>query len=170
MSKKQGVIIVTLLALIICAGILATRLNSNLGYVAENDIKNGKTTISFNDSSKKESKDSYFEESQMIRDNSNAKALQDLKGLIDDEHTSKQQRATLSKKYSDLALADTKQHQIESVLKSKGYENVLCYIQDNKVTIVLKSSKKLSERDTKQIQNVVMDVTKIKDVDIQIKQ
>nr|WP_307897828.1 hypothetical protein [Clostridium botulinum] len=97
MNKKQGVIIVTLLALIICAGILATRLNSNLDYVAENDIKNGKTTISFNDSTKKNSKNNYFEESQMIRDNSNAKALQDLKGLIDDEHTSKQQRAALSK-------------------------------------------------------------------------
>src|SRR3712207_7627117 len=75
MNKKQGVIIVTLLALIICAGILATRLNSNLDYVAENDIKNGKTTISFNDSTKKNSKNNYFEESQMIRDNSNAKAL-----------------------------------------------------------------------------------------------
>ncbi|AEB75934.1 stage III sporulation protein AH [Clostridium botulinum BKT015925] len=170
MNKKQGVIIVTLLALIICAGILATRLNSNLDYVAENDIKNGKTTISFNDSTKKNNKNNYFEESQMIRDNSNAKALQDLKGLIDDEHTSKQQRAALSKKYSDLALADTKQHQIESVLKSKGYENVLCYIQDNKVTIVLKSAKKLNERETKQIQDIVMDVTKIKDVDIQLKE
>nr|WP_307897888.1 SpoIIIAH-like family protein [Clostridium botulinum] len=59
---------------------------------------------------------------------------------------------------------------MESVLKSKGYENVLCYIQDNKVTIVLKSSKKLSERETKQIQDIVIDVTKIKDVDIQLKE
>ena len=169
MNRKQGVIIVVLLALISCAGVLAVRLNNNLDYVAENDIKNGKTTISFNDSNKKNNTSNYFEESQMMRDNHNAKALQDLKGIMDDEHTSKEQRAEISKKYSDLALADTKQHQIESVLKSKGYENVLCYIQDNKVTVVVKSSKKLTETQTKQIQDVVMDITKIKDVDIQLK-
>ncbi|MFU0823806.1 SpoIIIAH-like family protein [Clostridium sp.] len=170
MNKKQGVIIVVLLALIVCAGVLATKLNADLDYVAGNDITNGKDAISLNDSSKNTSSSNYFEESQIIRDNDAAQALQNLKALIDDEHTSKEDRAELSKKYTNLALATTNQSQIETILKSKGYEDVLCYVQDNKVTVIVKSSKKLSESQQKQIQDVVMDVTQIRDVEIQLKE
>jgi stage III sporulation protein AH len=42
MNKKQGVIIVVLLALIVSAGIAATKLNSDLDYVAGNDLSNVK--------------------------------------------------------------------------------------------------------------------------------
>ncbi|KYH29815.1 MULTISPECIES: SpoIIIAH-like family protein [Clostridium] len=170
MNKKQGVIIVVLLALIVCAGVLATKLNADLDYVAGNDITNGKDAISFNDASKNTSGSNYFEEAQIIRDNNAAQALQNLKALIDDEHTSKEDRAELSKKYTNLALATTNQSQIETILKSKGYEDVLCYVQDNKVTVIIKSSKKLSESQQKQIQDVVMDVTQIRDVEIQLKE
>lgn len=170
MNKKQGVIIVVLLALIVCAGILATKLNTDLDYVAGNDMPNGKSTISFNDSTKKNTGSNFFQENQIIRDNNASQALQNLKALIDDEHTSKEQRADLSKKYTNLALATSNQSQIETLLKSKGYEDVLCYVQDSKVTIIVKSSQKLTDAQQKQIQDVVMDVTHIKDVEIQLKQ
>lgn len=166
MNKKQGVIIVVLLALIICAGVLATKLNADLDYVAGNDIAGGKDAISLNNASSS----NYFEESQIIRDNEMSSTLQTLKTLIDDEHTSKEERADLSKKYSDLALAQTNQSQIETILKGKGYEDALCYVQDNKVVIIIKSSKKLTETQQKQIQDVVMDVTQVKDVEIQLKE
>ena len=52
MNKKQGVIIVTLLALIICTGVLATKLNSPL-YV--NGADEG-STVSFNNTSKSSNK------------------------------------------------------------------------------------------------------------------
>lgn len=168
MNKKQGVIIVVLLALIVCAGVLATKLNSDLDYVAGNDIENGKSTISFNESTSSEN--NFFKESQIIRDNETAQALQTLKALIDDELTSKEDRSELSKKYTNLALASSNQSQIETLLKSKGYEDALCYVQDSKVTVIIKSSEKLTEAQQKQIQDVVMDVTHIRDVEIQLKQ
>ncbi|QGU95150.1 SpoIIIAH-like family protein [Clostridium bovifaecis] len=170
MNKKQGVIIVVLLALIVCAGVLATKLNADLDYVAGNDMTKGKDAISLNETSKNTSSSNYFQESQIIRDNNMSQALQTLKALIDDEHTSKEDRADLSKKYTNLALASTNQSQIETILKSKGYEDALCYVQDNKVTVIIKSSTKLSENQQKQIQDVVMDVTQIKDVEIQLKE
>ncbi len=52
MNKKQGVIIVTLLALIVCTGVLATKLNSPL-YV--NGADEG-STVSFNNTSKNSNK------------------------------------------------------------------------------------------------------------------
>lgn len=169
MNKKQGVIIVVLLALIVCAGVLATKLNSDLDYVAGNDIGNGKSTISFNDSKTSSAENSFFKESQIIRDNNAAQALQSLKALIDDEKTSKEDRAELSKKYTNLALASSNQSQIETLLKSKGYEDALCYVQDSKVTVIIKTAEKLTEAQQKQIQDVVMDVTHIRDVEIQLK-
>lgn len=170
MNKKQGAIIVVLLALIVCAGILATKLNADLDYVAGNDISNGKSTISLNDNNSNKTESNFFQENQIVRDNNNSQALQNLKALIDDEHTSKEVRADLSKKYTNLALATKNQSQIETLLKSKGYEEVLCYVQDNKVTVIIKSSEKLNEAQQKQIQDVVMDVTHIKDVEIQLKE
>ncbi|MCY6370317.1 SpoIIIAH-like family protein [Clostridium ganghwense] len=170
MNKKQGVIIVVLLALIVCFGILATKLNADLDYVAGNDMPNGKSAISINDSSKKNSSSNFFQEQQIIRDNKEAQALQTLKSLMDDEHTSKEDKAEISKKYSKLALAGPKQSQIETVLKGKDYEDALCYIQEKKVTIIVKSPKELTEEQKKQIQEVVMDVTQIRDVEIERKE
>lgn len=170
MNKKQGAIIVVLLALIVCAGILATKLNADLDYVAGNDMSSGKSTISSNDSATSKTGSSFFQENQIVRDNNNNQALQNLKALIDDEHTSKEARADLSKKYTNLALATSNQNQIETILKSKGYEEVLSYVQDNKVTIIIKAPNKLTEAQQKQIQDVVMDVTHIKDVEIQLKE
>ncbi len=170
MNKKQGVIIVVLLALIVSAGIAATKLNSDLDYVAGNDLSNGKSTVSINDSSKNSSSSSFFQEQQLIRDNEEAQTLQNIKSLIDDENTSKEDRAELSNKYKELALAGPKQSQIETVLKAKGYEDALCYIQENKVTVIVKSPKELTEEQKKQIQDVVMDVTQVRDVEIQFKE
>lgn len=170
MNKKQGVIIVVLLALIVCAGVLATKLNSDLEYVAGNEISNGKSTISFNDNSTQSNESNFFKESQIIRDNNLSQALQSLKALIDDEHTSKEDRSELSKKYTNLALASSNQSQIETLLKSKGYADALCYVQDSKVIIIVKTSEKLTDVQQKQIQDVVMDVTHIRDVEIQLNQ
>lgn len=167
MNRKQGAIIVVLLALIVCAGVLATKLNSNLDYVAGNDMDNGKSTISVNDSTQSESQSSSLQEQKLMRDNDNTNTLQNLKALMDDEHTTKEQRAETSKQYSDLALACHSQSQIETTLNSKGYKDTLCYVQNNKVTVIIKSPKKLTEAQQKQIQDVVMDVTHIKDVEIQ---
>lgn len=44
MNKKQAVIIVTLLALIVCVGVVATKLNSPINYV--NGLDNNGTSNS----------------------------------------------------------------------------------------------------------------------------
>lgn len=177
MNRKQGVIITVLLVLIVCMSVLATKLNSNLDYVAGNDISNGKDTISMNTSNKNSvskssssSTSNFFKEQQIIRDNEQSQALQTLKAIIDDEHTAKEERAGLSKQYAQLALVGPKQSQVEGVLQGKGYKDTLCYIRDTKVMIIVKAKENLNEQQKKQIQDVVMDITQIRDVEIQTKE
>lgn len=171
MNKKQGVIIATLLALIVCAGVLATKLNSPL-YVNGDDSSGAKSSaVSFNNTDKKSSKTTFFDEAKLTREQKNAQTLQTLKTLIDDKNISKENRDEATKKYTDLAMSTNYESKIETTLKGKGYEDVLCSIEESgKVRVVVKGKDKLTDKDTREIKNVVMGIAKIQEVEIEVKQ
>ena len=56
---------------------------------------------------------------------------------------------------------------IELDVKNKGYEDALCMIEDKKVTVVVKSQSPLQESDSVAIQEIVQNVSNIKDVIIE---
>lgn len=171
MNKKQAVIIVALLALIVCAGVLATKLNNPL-YVNGGDNSSGKSTVSLNNnnnSSSKDNKSEFFEEAKITRDNKNAQTLQTLKTFIDDKNVSNDKKEDASKKYTDLAMNTNYESKIETTLKSKGYEDVLCSIEGNKARLVVKAKDKLTDKDTRDMKNVVMEIAKIQEVEIETK-
>ncbi|WP_461204359.1 SpoIIIAH-like family protein [Clostridium sp. DL1XJH146] len=164
MNKKQGAIIVVLLALIICAGVMATKLNTDALYVGDQAIGQEDTVqVTQNESS---TSVNYFAEQKLIRDNNETSTLQNLKALIDDENTSEETREETSEKYTEYTLAAHNESNIEMLLKSQGFEESLCFVEPNKVIVVVKSSEDLTEKQLKQIQQVVMEVTQIVDVEI----
>jgi stage III sporulation protein AH len=57
---------------------------------------------------------------------------------------------------------------IELSIKNKGYEDVLCRLDSNKATVTVKSPNGLQESETVAIQEIVQDVSKIKDVIIEV--
>ncbi|NMM61376.1 SpoIIIAH-like family protein [Clostridium sp. P21] len=168
MNKKQAVIIVALLALIVCAGVLATKLNNPL-YVNGGDSSNGKSTIALNKDDSKDNKNQFFEEAKLTRDNKNAQTLQTLKTFIDDKNVSKDKKDEASKKYTDLAMSTNYESKIETTLKSKGYEDVICSIEGGKARLVVKAKDKLTDKDTRDMKNVVMEIAQIKEVEIETK-
>ncbi|WP_368487831.1 SpoIIIAH-like family protein [Clostridium sp. BJN0013] len=181
MNKKQAVIIVTLLALIVCVGVVATKLNSPINYV--NGLDNNGTsnsTVSSNstkskstDSNTTQSKDSesqFFEETRLTRDQKNAETLQTLKNFIDDQNVSQDNRADAEKKYTALAMNANYEMKIESTLKSKGYEDAICSIENDKVRIIVKNKEKLTDKNTREIKDVVMSISKLQDVEIEVKE
>lgn len=180
MNKKQAVIIVTLLALIVCVGVVATKLNSPINYVNGVDNGSGKSAVSFNSSDNKSSQDKstqakseqsqFFEEARLTRDQKNSETLQTLKSLIDDKNVSDQNRADAEKRYTALAMNTNYELKIENVLKSKGYEDVICSIEDNKARIIVKDKNKLGDKDARQIKDVVMSISNIQEVEIEVKQ
>lgn len=166
MNKKQGVIIVTLLALIVCAGVLATRLRSPL-YVngvsksSNADIEKGSDTSKGSE---------YFEETKLTRDKKDADTLQTLKALADDKNVSQENRDDAAKKYTQLAMNNSYESKIETTLKGKGYEDVICSVEDNSVRIIIKGKDKLTDKETREIKDVVLNISKFRNVEIEVKQ
>lgn len=170
MNKKQAVIIGTLLVLIVCAGVLATKLNSPL-YVNGADSGKTNSTISFNNSEKQNSQSKFFDETKLTRDQKNATTLQTLKTLIDDKNVSKENKDEAAKQYTQLAMNTNYESKIETTLKAKGYEDVICSIEDNnKARVIVKGKDKLTDKDTREIKNVVLGIAKIQEVEITTKQ
>lgn len=169
MNKKQAIIIGTLLVLIICAGVLATKLNNPL-YVNGGDSGKTNSTVSFNSSDKKSSQSQFFDETKLTRDQKNATTLQTLKTLIDDKNVSKENKDEAAKQYTQLAMNTNYESKIEATLKGKGYADVVCSIEDNKARVIVKGKDKLTDKDTREIKNVVLGIAKIQEVEITTKQ
>ncbi|MFL0196895.1 SpoIIIAH-like family protein [Clostridium sp. WILCCON 0269] len=187
MNKKQAVIIVTLLALIVCVGVVATKLNSPINYV--NGVDNNGSTVSSSSSDStgdnngtenkntksdaaqsKDSQSGFFEETRLTRDQKNAETLQTLKNFIDDQNVSNDNRADAEKKYTALAMNTNYEMKIENTLKSKGYEDAICSIENSKARIIVKDKDKLTDKNTREIKDVVMSISQIQDVEIEVKQ
>jgi stage III sporulation protein AH len=166
MNKKQSGIIVTLVVLIVVAGYLATKVNGPL-YVNDADFGE-KTAISLNES---KSSSTFFAEAILSRDQVNARTLQNIKGLMDDANTPKEQKVTAADEYLAVATATKHEQDVELALKAQGFEAALCSIVDDNVEIFVKSAKKqLTPEELRAIQDVVMSKTKLEKIDVKIKE
>lgn len=170
MNKKQIVIIVTLLVLIVCAGILATKtnnplyVNGDLGDIGKEAVSLNNTT---NNTSSKSTKSNFFAESKMNRDQRYAVLLQTLKAMIDDPNASKEAKEAASNKYTNAAMAKVNEGKVEEALVSKGFEENICNIDEDKVRITVKTKEQLTDKQAKIIKDTVMGITKLKDVEIE---
>ncbi|CAM3013405.1 SpoIIIAH-like family protein [Hathewaya histolytica] len=165
MNRKQSVIIVGLLALVAFTGYLAIQLNSPI-YDANAPLDD-KSAVTMKET--KASGGGFFVEQRLTRDRSKATAYQTLQNLIDDENAPKEEREKASDQYRTLALTSEREVDLESKLKGKGFEDVICFIDGNKVKVFIKSSKELNESQIKLIKDEVLSSTKIKDVEITVK-
>ncbi|MDP4144799.1 MAG: SpoIIIAH-like family protein [Bacillota bacterium] len=173
MNRKQAVIIVTLLVLIICAGALATKVRSPL-YVNDTDFTNdNKSAISMNDSSstnKDVSKSDYFVETRLTRDQTDSKLLQELKAIIDDQNTSKEQKDNATKKSIETSTAMAQAAKVENQLKAKGFLDAICFVESSSVKVVVKTDNgKLTEQQQREIKEVVLGITQNKNIQVSVK-
>ncbi|MBL4937910.1 SpoIIIAH-like family protein [Clostridium sp. YIM B02515] len=164
MNKKQAFIIATLLVLIVCAGVLAARVNSPL-YVDSSEIST-KTNAQAGDKSKGD----FFTESRLNRDNNRATMLPTYQTIINDPTSSKEAKDKMTAQLKSLTTNNENEQKIENALKGKGYEDSFCQIMEEKVTVYVKTKDKLTDKQTKEIKNIVLGATKIKDVEIAMKQ
>jgi stage III sporulation protein AH len=164
MNKKQAFIIATLLVLIVCAGVLAARVNSPL-YVDNSEISQGA-----NAKVDKSGAD-FFTESRLNRDQSRAQILPTYNNVINDPNASKESKETMMQKLKALTTNTERETKIENALKGKGYADSFCQISDDKVMIYVKTEEqKITDKAARDIKNIVVNETKIKDVEIATKQ
>lgn len=169
MNKKQGIIIVTLLALIVCMGVLATRLNSPL-YTQSGGEKSA-ISLKSNDKNAKNTS-SYFVEAKMARDNKVTQTLQNLKGIMEDKNISQKQKDSTAEQYAALAMSYNYETKIELNLEAKGYENSVCLLNGDKATVIVKgnSNEKLTDKQLREIQTIVVNEAKIKNVEVSVRE
>lgn len=173
MNKKQSVIIVSLLLLIAFTGYLAIKLNNPLYEANANLDEPFKATST--ELKKKDLKNdvkgdnAFFVEQKLLRERNKTTAYQNLQTLIDNENAPKDQKEKASEQYRTLALNSQREVDLESKLKGKGFDDVICFIDGNKVKVFVKSTKALSEDQVKVIKDEVLSSTQIKDVEITVK-
>lgn len=168
MTKKQFGIIFTLLALILCVGMLAAKLNNgglndptDLSQVLSADKENDKDTEVLN-------QNQYFYQSRSEREQQDSATIQTLNSIISDANTSKEQKDAATKELTQKTMVRDNEGRIELSIKNKGYEDVLCRLDSSKATVIIKSPVSLEENETVAIQEIVQDVSKIKDVIIEV--
>lgn len=169
MNKKQGVIIVTLLVLIICAGVLATKVNSPL-YVNGTEMGKGEDAMSIKQDSKKTGSD-YFAEAKMARNQENSEAIETLKSIIDEKNVSQASKDKAANQSTKIVTNQLNEKKIESALQGKGYENSVCRIDENgKARITVKVKENLNDKQAREIKSTAMSIVKVAGVEIEAHQ
>ena len=168
MTKKQCGIIFTLLALILCVGVLAAKLN-NGGLNDPTDLSQVLSTEKVNDQDTEAlNQQNNFYNSKSERDQQDSATIQTLKSTISDANTSKEQKDVATQELNQKTMVKDNEGRIELSIKNKGYEDALCRLDSNKATVIVKSATALQENETVAIQEIVQDVSKIKDVIIEV--
>lgn len=168
MNKKQAGIIVTLLSLIVCVGILAVRVNSGMQGL---DL----TTLSTEGNNENEeqanttSSTDYFYDSRSAREQSDSNYIKGLEAIIADENTDATQKQEANAKLEAKTTAMADESRIELSITSKGYEEALCYIDDSKARVIVKNASELTQNQVNEIQDIVLNISKIYDVSIESK-
>ncbi|SMC17561.1 stage III sporulation protein AH [Clostridium acidisoli DSM 12555] len=180
MNRKQAVIIVALLVLIVCAGVLATKVQSPL-YVSDTDLVDNSSTndtnsttngtnqtTNLNKSNKTSSNQDYFAEARLTREKTSEDTIATLKEIIDDKNSTAQNKQNAQQESMSIILSEQNSMKVENMLKGKGYKDALCTINNDKVNIVVKSdASKLTDAQQREIRDVALTVTQIRNIEIQ---
>ena len=143
MTKKQFGIIFTLMALIVCVGVIAAKLNKT-GLNDPTDFSQviSQGTEENKDNEKKDDKETlgtqdYFYSLRSERDQKDAATIQQLTSLKNDVNTSQEQKDLANNELREKTMVIDKESRIEVNVKNQGFEDVLCSIEGNKVRVVV---------------------------------
>lgn len=166
MSKKQFGIIFTLMALIAFVGVLASKLNASglndptdLGQLITQRTDEEKETLGTQD---------FFYNIRIEKQQKDAKTIEDLNTIIKDANTAEEQKNLANNELIEKTMLINQEGQIEVSVKNKGFEDVLCSIENDKVRIVL-TADELTEADTSAIQEIAENISGVSDVIIEPK-
>ncbi|WP_163215891.1 SpoIIIAH-like family protein [Clostridium thermarum] len=171
MNKKQAGIIVTLLALIVCAGILAAKVNGPL-EVTNSEFTSEGSLLTLDDDDAAETSANYFATALEQKEQRDAMALSNLRAMAEDKNLDEAQRTAASESYAQMVEAQKNEQTIMQHLKGKGFEDVICTIENDytKARVIIKyPHSELTDTDGKVIKDVVYSVAKISNVEVELK-
>ena len=164
MNKKQGIIIVSLLVLIVIAGVLATRVQGPLYFPTDE-------TASSEDVEKgTESSNEYFSQAKLNKTSQSEDTLKNLRTIMEDVSLPEYSRREAKDQYVSVNLNAQNETKIEEDLKGKGFEDAVVTIGNDKASVIVKSDKELTDEQNRMIQKSIITIANIKDFEITYKQ
>lgn len=176
MTKKQFGIIFTLMALIVCVGVIAAKINKT-GLNDPTDFGQviaGQGTEEDKDKDKDKDKETlgsqdYFFTLRSEKEKEDAITLQNLDALIADANTSQEAKDLATNDRLEKTMLIDKESRIEVGVKNKGFEDVLCSIEGGSKVRIVVSSDELTDVETASIQEIAENISGISDVIIEPK-
>ena len=170
MTKKQFGIIFTLMALIVCVGVLSMKLNEN-GYndptsleaVLKQNTDNTKTDAATEETL---STTEYFYSMRLTKEQQDQKYIDDMKAISEDPNASQEQKDIANNALIEKTKIQEQEGRVEVDITSKGYKDAICMIDQSQVKVYVKVDDKLSEENSASIKKVVEDITGLTDVNI----
>lgn len=157
--RRQTIVIAVLILLIACAGWFAKRFNDN----AQNT-----NALSSKITQSKQSTN-FFAEGRMGRDNQRSAMKEELENIISSKDSNKEAKTAASTRLMQLLDRGDKENKIETLVKGRGFEDALCFIDDNGVELCVKTQEALTDEQANQIKDIIVRTTRVSPSNITIK-
>lgn len=121
-------------------------INEEDGSIQDNTIVTSKSTSTSNQ---------YFTQSKIDRDNMYSQMIESYNKILDNTQISSEQKLIAENEISNI---NNKKNSImiaENLIKNKGFEDIVIFINDKSVSVVVKSSSTLTQEQIAQIQNII---------------
>lgn len=105
-------------------------------------------------SSKPESQDSYFTSSKLGRDTMYSQILESYEKILQNETISPEQKSIAQTEIKKINELKNSIMITENLIKTKGFEDVVIFVNDTSVNVIIKAEK-LEQEQTAQIQNII---------------
>lgn len=138
--------------------------NKNIDEIAKETNSNISQAISKEDSLRSKN---YFVEQRLNRDKLRAALIDRLNAIIENENTTEEVRTEAQKKIMNIGDIIEKELTIEGLIKAKGFDEALVFINDERAKIVV-SKDELTEQDVVKILDIVMGETNLDASNIEI--
>lgn len=158
-TRKQTIIIAVLVVLIGCAGWFAKRFNDTA--MEKNALSSGIT---------EQTTKNFFVESKLNRDTQRSSMKQELDGIINNKEATKKSKDKAAAQLMKVLDRGEKENKIETMVKSRGYEDVLCVINENSIEICVKSKSALTADQVNELKNITVKSTGMSPSNIFVRQ
>ncbi len=174
--KKKSIALWSLIILIGIAALLNYQYNINSDRTASKDaqIKQTESETNKNASDKGASDtkevtaaEDSFVSYKLERDKMRSESIETLKEIVENEKTTNETRDEAQKQMMELLKETEKETIVENLIKAKGFEDALVFIDDGSVNVIIESSKDMTPSEVAQISDIVnretgIDIDKIK--------
>ncbi len=109
----------------------------------------------------------YFAEAKLSRTKSRDEAIATLKEVLSDSNLGTEEKTKLAEKASAFAKAIEVEGKIENLIKAKGFEDCMVYLDDDRVDVVIKTQGLLAD-ETAQIWDIIAKETNVSSDNVSI--